>query len=296
MVLRAERESAMQFVDETAKDLRKLVEQDFGPCVDGHLTNRQVLDWMHYRARLIPCRPRTVKLSPEILAQMASYPAIARLKIELEAGRDVSPWLSERVRRRKEDGLADLMFNDWQISHFHLSSVLGPRNKVKRTGQLLFAHVRTDRAVFLDVQPHGSWSMKRILKVLKDVSPGDLPAMIGIVPPRNGAQTDEQLLNLRQNGYSTSIELDGAVYAAPSLGISSSRHATRLSLRVMRLARQLEHLRGALDANSLPWPLQSQLANTIGLPIRLGLKLEAGCLVIYEKTRGIEFARFTTFE
>jgi hypothetical protein len=283
----------MQFVDEIDTDLRKLVEQDFGPCAGGQLTDRQVLDWMHYRARLIPCRPRTVKLSPEILAQMANYPAIARLKTEFEAGRDVSPWLSKSVRQRKEDGLADLMFNDWQISHFHLSSILGHRNKIKRTGQLLFAHVRADHAVFLDVQPHGSWSRKQILKILKDVSPGDLP---GMVLPPNGSLTDEQHLNLRRNGYSTFIEIDGAEYAAPGLGIYASRHATRLSLRVMHLRRKLKQLREALNTNSLPWPLQNQLANTIGLPIRLGLKLDSGSLAIYEKTRGIEFVRYTAFE
>jgi hypothetical protein len=285
----------MQFVDETEIDLRKLIEQDFGPRV-GQLTDRHVLDWVHYRARLIPCRPRTVKLSSEILSQMANYPAIARLKAEFESGRDVSPWLSDRVRKRKEDGSADLMFNDWQISHFHLGSIIEPRNKIKRTGQLLFAHVRADHAVFLDVQPHRSWSKKKILKILRDVSPKDLPELKGVLPSQNGALTDQQLLNLRLNGYTAAIEIDGAAFAPPGLGICSPGHALRLYLRLMHLTRQLEQLREALKTNRLPWSLQKRLANTIGLPIRLGLKLEAGCLVIYEKTRGIEFVRHTAFE
>lgn len=54
---------------------------------------------------------------------MATYPAIEQLKIELERGRDVSSWLSGRVRNRKTDAFVDLMFNDWQISHFHLGYV-----------------------------------------------------------------------------------------------------------------------------------------------------------------------------
>jgi hypothetical protein len=60
----------MQLIDETESDLRRLVEGDFGPLANGQLTNRHVLDWMHYRARLIPCRPRAVVVSQEVSEQM----------------------------------------------------------------------------------------------------------------------------------------------------------------------------------------------------------------------------------
>jgi hypothetical protein len=63
----------MQLIDETETDLRNLIERDFGRLTDGHLTSRQILDWMHYRARLIPCRRRAVVVSQEAEAQMPGH-------------------------------------------------------------------------------------------------------------------------------------------------------------------------------------------------------------------------------
>ncbi|MCA1458851.1 hypothetical protein I6F35_37940 [Bradyrhizobium sp. BRP22] len=186
------------------------------------------------------------------------------------------------------------MFNDWQISHFHLGGIIEPRNKVKRTGQLLFAHIKADRAIFLDVRPHRSWTMQRILKILHDVSPSDLPELKGTLPsPR---LTDQQLYNLRQNGYTQPIQIDGRVFVAPGLGQTSSQHAMRLSRHADHLTIMLANLRKALTRNCLPWQLQMQLAGNIGLPIRLGIKLDAECLVLYEKMRGIKFATLRTLE
>jgi hypothetical protein len=63
----------VQLIDETEADLRKLIERDFGRLT-ATPSHRDVLDWMHYRARLIPRRLRTVMVSQEVAAQLASYP------------------------------------------------------------------------------------------------------------------------------------------------------------------------------------------------------------------------------
>jgi len=188
------------------------------------------------------------------------------------------------------------MFSDWQISHFHLGNVIEPKTKIRRTGDVLFAHVKADRVVFLDVQPHGSWSMQELLRTLHYVSPTDLPELKGIKPPRDGSLTDIQLSSLRSNGYATSVTIDGRIFAAPGNGQSASHHATRLYAHSMNLLRLLEHIRQALASNRMSWQIQAQLVGSIGIPIRLGLKLDAGCLVIYEKMRGLEFAALRAFE
>jgi hypothetical protein len=289
----------MQLIDETETDLRTLIEKDFGPLVNGHLSNRHVLDWMHFRARLIPRRPRTVVLSEEVAAQMAHYPAIGRLKTEFESGRDVSPWLSDRVRKRKEDALADLMFNDWQISHFHLGNLFVAPNKVgpRLNGELLlFALIKADRVTFLDLHRHGAWTTTDILRVLLRMSPQDLHEAKGIMGPRAGGPTDTELLRLRRSGYTSPIHIDGKVYFPPGLGVSGSRHATRLVAQFRRLSREIRGLHRRFAANDLPQQFLRQLP-VIGQPPKLGVALRAnGCLVLREKTREIDLLTMPPLE
>jgi hypothetical protein len=209
----------MQLIDETAADLQKLIERDFGR-LGGPPTDRDVIDWMHYRARLIPRRLRAVTVSQEVVAQMATYPAIGQLRSELERGEDVSPWLSDRVRNRKQYALADLMFNDWQISHFHLGRFFVSPNKVHRQKLLLFALVKADRAVFLDVHPHGrrTWTTTQILRVLLQTSPQDMPEWKGALGTQSGDYTDTELLRLREGGLGYTIQIDGRIFSPPGGG------------------------------------------------------------------------------
>jgi hypothetical protein len=290
----------VQLIDETEADLRTLIERDFGRLPDDGLANRTVLDWMHYRARLIPCRPRKVIVSEQVAARMAAYPAIKRLKTEFAVGRDVSPWLSDRVRNRKDDPMADLMFNDWQVSHFHLGNVFVSRSKVGPRPQgelLLFALVKANRVTFLDLHPHGAWAMQQILHVLLQTSPQDMPEMKGVLGPRSGGgRTDEEHLKLRQSGLTAPIHLDGRMFLPPGLGVSTSGHATRIVFLFNNLSKQIRHIQGLFKDNNLPQQLLRKLA-IVGVPARLGVKLrDDGCLIIHEKTRAIELLALQPFE
>lgn len=280
----------MQFIDETKVDLRALIERDFGRLSEGALADRSVLDWMHYRARLIPRRPRKVTVSKQVAARMGAYPAIRRLKTEFERGGDVSPWLSDRVRSRKDDPMADLMFNDWQVSHFHLGNVFVSPSKVgpRHRGELLlFAVVKANRAIFLDLHPHGAWSMKEILRVLLQTSPQDMPEMKGVLGTQHGEWTDAELLEARQKGLTMPIHLDGRVFLPPGLGISTSGHATRLVMLLQNLFRQIRNLHEQLKGNILPHGLL-RARPLVGRPGRLGINLrDNGCLILHEKTRAI---------
>lgn len=287
----------MQWIDETGADLRNLIERDFGPQ-PGPLTSIAVLDWMHYRARIIPRRPRTVMVSQEVAALMATYPAIEQLKTELERGRGVSPWLSDRVRNRKADAFADLMFNDWQISHFHLGSHFVAPDKVERTDDRLFALIKADHAVFLDVKGHGreTYTAQEVLRVLLRTSPEDLPEWKGAIPQRGSSGwSDAELLELRQAGVSYSIQIDGRLFSPPGLGQSTSRHATRI---VVRHFNPLNNAIRGVMMNGLNYPLPAPPAPVIApLPARLGIRLrDDGCLVLREKTRAFDVIELLPFE
>jgi len=279
----------VQVVDETDQDLRALIARDFGSIPPATDFSVIVLDWMHYRARLIPRRPRKVLLSPEVTAHSVRYPAINRIKKELESGGDLAPWLSDQIRKRKADPKADLMFNDWQISHFHLGNVFVNPTKVSRTenGKLLFAHISPERAVLLDVKQHGAWAMRDLLRVLLRVSPKDMRELKGVLGTQNGDYTDEEIIAARNSGISLMYKLEGRFFMSPGLGVSSSQHGTRLVLAYNRLRREIANVRLDLAANKISAAVRRLLASALGQPVRLGVKIEAGQLVIYDKNRNL---------
>jgi hypothetical protein len=112
-----------------------LIERDLGPLPTSADFLHSFLDWLHFRARSIPQRRRTVIMSAEVQAKLGKYPAISKIKDELSQGKDVTSWMSDTVRNRPADPKADMMFNDWQI-------IIVGKNKIRRTGDLLFAFYR----------------------------------------------------------------------------------------------------------------------------------------------------------
>lgn len=279
-------------IDETEADLRALIERDLGPLPAAADFQRSVLDWLHFRARSIPQRRRTVIMSPEVQAKVRAYPAILKIKDELSQGKDVSPWLSDTVRRRPLDPKADMMFNDWRVIHFHLGNLFVANDKIDRTGDLLFAFIANDHAVFLDVLPHGSWAVRELLRILLRVSPKDMrrSELKGVLGVTN-SRTDEEVLQARQAGINVIIEIDGHFFMSPGLGVSSSRHSTRLVRSLQHLMRNISKARKDLESNSIPHALLQRISQSIGLPVRLGLKLEAGQLILHDKNRDLELLK-----
>lgn len=181
------------------------------------------------------------------------------------------------------------MFNDWQISHFHLGDVFVKPDKVKRTGDLLYVFITPDRAVFLDVQPHRSWTMTNLLRILKKASPDDMSRFKaqGAIKLQT-ALTDDQLLNIRNNGMTAFIEIDGEVYMSPGMGISSSQHGTRFVLFAQNLRRAIKSLIEGIRKDNLPPILQLQSLAARKVPVKLGARMESGVIVIFDKNRNVD--------
>lgn len=279
--------TVMHLIDETAADLQKLVEADFGPLPGGVMTSDNVHNWLHYRARIIACRPRSVKQSSEVQALRATYPAIASITAALRSGDDVTPWLSDRVRLRKQDRLADPMFNDWQVSHFHLGRIFDRPNRTKRDGPLLFAYIGADRATLLDVQPHGSWTRTDLLRILLRTNPSAMPEAVGVLPSKT-PMTDEQRAVLRGKGGSTAVEIDGKLYFPPGMGITSARTALRIRVFDDQLSGMIRDTAKQVETNTLPWRLMQRVAGQIGIPVRLGLRFDQGLFFVYDKNRRLD--------
>ena len=132
----------VQVIDETQADLTILIENDFGPLPAAARFDHALLNWLHYHARVIPRRPRQVVRSANIQTHVGRYPVITKIEQLLRVGGDLSPWLSGSVDTRKTDPCADLMFNDWQISHFHLAQVFATPKKLdgRKTYCIVISH------------------------------------------------------------------------------------------------------------------------------------------------------------
>lgn len=277
-------------VDLTDGDLVTLIEADLGKPVVFKDIARQLIDWFHFRARMISHRPRQVTMSDEVEALLSTFPAISRVAKGFRDGNDMTPWLSDRVRTRRTDPRADLMFNDWQISHLHLGAHFIAPDKVQRTGPLLFVYVDNREAVLLKVARHGDWTDQDILAQLLRTRPGLMERYeIKGVMPAAERYTDDERRVIRSKGGNVWTMVENRVFM-PALGIASSGHAVRLVHKTDQFLHALNNLRTAIRTNTTPRETRSRLAFPIGVPVQLRLRLMGnGDILVYDAIRSWGF-------
>jgi hypothetical protein len=284
----------MLVIDETSSDIAHLISRDFGAAVDA-TTSDAFLTWLHYQARRIPERHRSVVCSDRVKSLKLSYPAIAEIELALRHGRSLEPWLSGSIRRKKSDHRADLMFNDWQISHFHLGRIFSSAVSISRSEQLLFAFVQGDSAVLLDVQPHGSWTQMGLLRTLLETSPEAIERYEARGISSLGTNhTDTERLRLRRAGINVLVELDGRVFMPPGQGVMTSAHSHRIMSFHMHFRNHLKGLIHGIETNRAEY-VSALVLRGLG-PVRLGLRLVAGQLVLFDKNRRVDLLEMRPLE
>lgn len=278
----------MLLIDETQADLAVMVAADFGapPAVtQGRL---DLMDWLHYRARRVVSHPRQVVRSNEVEAHRAAHPAIDEIASRLVFGLDVSPWLSNTIRTAGSAPKADLMFNQWRISHFHLGPWIGTPRRVKRTGPVLFAHIDEVRAIFQDVQPHGSWTRTDLLRILLRIDP---TTMQDVGPTGARPLTDDDHKTLRRKHANGTVDIDGRAYNPPGWGLVGSGGSIRFRVMADFIDHLIERTIREVETNTLSPVVMQRVAGQIGVPVRLGVRFERGAFVIYDKVRDLVLAQ-----
>lgn len=242
--------------------LREYVLQRLPPDPSGELADKGLADLLlvygNWRARFVAPRSRRVHSSNKLRSNPKSaehQQALEAIAIAVEAGDDITPHLSRRVRaayqtasqRRKlhqrED--RDLLIADWGVHHLHLSTAMDPDGFVARTEDLLFAAFMLDDAYFINVYSHGNWALSDVLKIIARNWPE-----AGIIQEIKGAIglaqefTDDDRLQLRNAGVATMIEIDGKVYAPP--GQTTAGTPLAATLRVNQLMHALAQWRQLL--------------------------------------------------
>jgi len=181
-----------------------------------------------WRDRLVPQRPRRVHVAKDLEVSRKAKEhreALDALIKKIEAGDDLTPHLSERVRsvylspsklkegkkhlRKDRDGL----LADWGIHHLHLSTEPWREGLVRRTRDLLFAIFRPADAYLLGIYPHLEWAPLGALEiVVRNWPAADL--MLGSMSDVRASQTstDEERLAFRNAGGTGLVEIDGRVF------------------------------------------------------------------------------------
>jgi hypothetical protein len=238
---------------------------------------------------------RTVIFSDRIRKEIKNFPAIDDISYSLENGKEVTPWLSRQVLHPKT-AKSDDMFNDWGITHFHLGKFFQNSRQTQRTDALLFAKLEPDFAIFLDVQRHGDWTKRDILRQLLYTAPAcmELFEVKGIIGLTRRLE-DSDLKTMRESRVNATIEIDGRYFFPPGEGLAASGQSVRFVRWADSLFENIDAIKSNIEKNSAPKHIVKKLTQVISLPVRLGVTLQSGCLVIWDKNRQFGIASIGPF-
>ncbi|HEY1918509.1 MAG TPA: hypothetical protein VGH27_23290 [Streptosporangiaceae bacterium] len=215
----------------------------------------------NWRARYVSEKPRRVHYSTELAAspKFAVYrSALDEITTAIEAGSDITPYLSRRVKTAYEPTATrspnlqgrkdlDLLVADWGIHHLHLSTRKSADGFVKRTDDLLFAAFTRDDAYLIGIFPHGDWTDLELLRVVKRNWPS-----AGILQPIKGLGLaeiidDDKRRSFRNAGLVSIVDIDGELFTPA--GQTTAGTPIRVSLHVQQIINNLNVLDHMLEDN-----------------------------------------------
>jgi hypothetical protein len=258
----------------------------------------------NWHSRLISLGPRHVERSHALDANFLSSdprykPGLDSIIAKLETGEDLTSHLSRGIRHGYRPSVGsngnrqdlDLLLNDWGVHHLHLSTVFEADGFVKRTGPLLFAAFKPDRAFLIDIVDHGGWTRDSILQTIISEWPNEqlVWELKGVLAPRQG-RTEADRRDLRNAHISSFFEMNGKMYA-PAGGLTTAGTSTRNTLSVQRLLRQLKWLEQQISSDA-EYLNKASLSRGTSLPTNPDLHFEffqGGGYGIVERQTGLRF-------
>lgn len=178
--------------------------------------------------RLVIPQPRQILKSKSFSCSPKYHDALAQIEQIVSEGGDLTPYLSKKIRDLEYN---DGMLNDWGVHHLHLGRSMEKDGFVNRTGPLLHCRFEDDIAYFIDVLPHGSWTLQRLVTIMHENWPESL-SQFRIHGVAGDRLTDEQIKTLRAKRLNYFLNMiDGTVYGVMGGGYSTA------GTNVMDLAR-----------------------------------------------------------
>lgn len=253
------KESARQWI------LQNLPYDRGDAVLDNHLRSLDLhallVAYHNWMGRQIQPKPRIVLKSNSFKGNPLTQSFATELTVienEIASGGNVTRYLSRGIRHAaslpSQDLVArrdlDLLLNDWGVHHLHLSNSVDADGFVSRTGPLLFAVFRSEKAYFIDIMPHGSWNNTHLLHVLADEWPNDgvIHEIRGIVG-LSSSPTDSERAVLRKKAIMSPIEFGGRFFV-PGGGMTISGHTIESVRASDNLISKIEKLEKELSSDS----------------------------------------------
>jgi hypothetical protein len=242
-----------------------------------------LIAYYNWMSRLIPPLPRVVKKSKAfdanpLVSQRATD--FATIIDDVRNGRDLTRYLSRGIKnaadvsakplKRRRD--LDLMLNDWNIHHLHISTTLESDGFVTRDGPLLFGVFTHETAYLIDVMQHGDWTREHVMRVVADEWPNEgiihelKGIMGGSVIGLSSNPTEKERQKLREVGVVTPFELNGRVFVPGGIlstagtSFRASQAATNLLRTLGRFEKEVRqhphHIKQAFAQHGIKYPEQ----------------------------------------
>ncbi|MCY3938421.1 MAG: hypothetical protein OXG22_08720 [Chloroflexi bacterium] len=192
----------------------------FGYAIAGIIDDAELMRiYLNVCHRLVSVHPRQILKSKDFSCSPEHQGSLTQIERVTRNGGDLTPYLSRKILNAEYN---DPLLNDWGIHHLHLGANTERDGFVSRTGPLLFCRFEDEKAYFIDVLKHGSWTMQRLLETMHENWPG-LLSQFQLHGVKGDRLTDRQIETLRNKRLNYCIEMkDGTVYGPPGGGITSA--------------------------------------------------------------------------
>ncbi len=204
------------------------------------------MKYFNFKRRLIQPIKRQIFISKEFTCPPELLVGLDIVKTKFINGENITPHLSKNLTNLDFN---DSLLNDWGIYHLHLGTQLEANGSgfIERTGPVLFVRIDKEKALFIGVMPHGSWTKQQMIKVIHDnweasISSYRMKDVIGLVH----VPTDDDIKVMRKHGINSGVEIEpGVVYLPIGGGLTSAKTSIEVSMAIIRyneLLKQLEDL------------------------------------------------------
>ena len=125
-----------------------------------------IYEYFNWQKRLIKQIPRTIEKSKEFFCPDEYSRALKEFENKILEGKQLAPYMSTSILKADYN---DLMLNDWNIFHFHLTRQFREDGFAKRSNFELFAYFTEETAYFIQIYSHHKknlYSTQEIIKIV----------------------------------------------------------------------------------------------------------------------------------
>lgn len=228
-------------------------------------------------ARRVVSKPRTVHINNDIAVPENMKEGFDSLMDKFRNGADVNPHLSRFSAKTDSN---DMLFYDWNISHFHLGTSIESDGFIKRTGPLAYAVVKENDVYIIDVLEHGNWSEISLISIIDSQWP-ELIAGSRVQGTFEMVPTSDDIRDFRNAHVNVGITLpNGHSYISIGGGFTTSGHSALSIMEANRLHHYFRDLRRQLDGKMKLNADDEYIAKN-GKQIDVRLKRVSNDLILY---------------